>query len=51
MRRWQAADGGGGRTVVFSTSSDALLRIEGTLELGHVGVGIDSAQEDGFVLG
>jgi len=37
--------------VVLSTGTDTLLRVEGALELGELGVGIDGAKEDGFVLG
>jgi len=37
-------------TIVFSTGTNAFLRVEGALELGQVGVGIDSAEEDWFKL-
>jgi len=37
-------------TIVFSTSTDAFLRVEGALELGKVGVGIDRTEEDWFEL-
>ena len=38
------------RTVMFSASPDAFLRIKSALELGHLRIGIYSAQEDGFIL-
>ena len=34
------------KIVVLAASTDALLRVDGTLELGHVGLRIDSAQKD-----
>jgi len=37
-------------TVVFSSGSDALLRIESALDLGHLGIGIYCAKEDGLEL-
>lgn len=37
-------------TVVFSASSNALLGIEGASKFGMVRVGIDGAEEDGFIL-
>lgn len=37
-------------TVMLSARPYALLRVECTLQLGKIGVRIDGAKEDGFVL-
>jgi hypothetical protein len=39
-----------GHTVMFSSGSDTLLRIESALDLGYLGIGIDCAKEDGLEL-
>lgn len=36
--------------VVFATGTDALLRVDGAFPLGHVAVGVNSAQENGLEL-
>lgn len=38
------------RTIVFSTCPDTLLAVERALQLASLRVGIDGAQENGFVL-
>lgn len=38
------------RTVMLSSRPYTLLRVECTLQLGKIGVRIDGAKEDGFVL-
>lgn len=37
-------------TIVFASRSYTFLGVECTLELGHIGVGIDGAKKDGFIL-
>jgi hypothetical protein len=44
---WRA----GRRTVVFATSPDAFLGVEGAAQFGTVRIGIYGAEKDGFVLG
>ena len=37
--------------VVFATSADALLAVDGALHLAKVAVGVGNAQKDGLELG
>ena len=38
------------RTVVLSTGTDTLLRVKCAFELCQLGIGVNGAEEDGFIL-